>query len=683
MKNKKKVIDIKVNNRMKILLCSVPDGSLERTLTPLLPRGKVQFKVPIRPLGVLRILAGIEKYGYSSDIYDINNLRPSDEKLTTSFKRVNPTVVGLSAPLSHCYPNTKRIAKLLRKLFPDIWIVVGGALTASSPVLLHKTETDICVIGDGEIPFVKLLDYFKLHPTRRQTDYTELNKIKGLSFIDENNKLKVTGNAEQLPATELQYPNYDKLRTGLQEFAGNHELVHEFFQPMYTPQILDEDYDLTKNNNFETLKFVKKNINNKMGEIETTKGCVARCTFCQRSSKGYRALAANNDLESHILELKEKYNVRIINIADENSLGNRKQGYEIARIMKKCDVLWTAGGVRCTNVTFEDLKFYKEHNMLHINFGIESGSQRILDIMEKKFTREDVYKTVSNCKKIGLHTNTDSVMLGMPGETRKTCIETAELVASLRYVLENDWNVTKPFLAMAVPGTPLYEYCQQTGVIGKTLEEEEDYLIRISEHKNLQFLNYVNKTGSSDKEVHHWLYLFEYAVKKEYVNLIIKDNKSIKNKLLLIYKKCIKPAFVGRISLVWEYNLRKKAYKNKKLLQKMKWYTILSINLLLSLSVPFLPKAVLFPIVRMYANTRLHFLIKNHKVKKGKQKYNLFADQRVDSAANNLRFTEEKISKTTRRIDRSLRRVVKNNREQMKPVISDEEKGLQILAEGQ
>ena len=82
MKNKKKVIDIKVNNRMKILLCSVPDGSLERTLTPLLPRGKVQFKVPIRPLGVLRILAGIEKYGYSSDIYDINNLGPSDEKLT-------------------------------------------------------------------------------------------------------------------------------------------------------------------------------------------------------------------------------------------------------------------------------------------------------------------------------------------------------------------------------------------------------------------------------------------------------------------------------------------------------------------------------------------------------------------------------------------------------------------------
>ncbi len=167
---------------------------------------------------------------------------------------------------------------------------------------------------------------------------------------------------------------------------------------------------------------------------------------------------------------------------------------------------------------------------------------------------------------------------------------------------------------MAVPGTPLYEYCQQIGVIGKSLDEEENYLIRTSEQNNKNILNYVNKTDSSFKEVNYWLHLFGYASKKAHLNLIIKNNKSIKNKLLLIYKKCIKPAFVGRISLVWEYNLRKKAYKNKKLLQKMKWYTILSINLLLSLSVPFLPKAVLFPIVRMYANTRLHFLIKNHKV---------------------------------------------------------------------
>ena len=146
---------------MKILFCTVPDGSLENTLQPLIPRTNrdliykgYQSKASVMPVGILRILSWIEKKGYSGDIYDINNLRPSDEELIKNFKRTKPTVVGLSAPLSWCYPNVKRITKILRKLFPDIWIVVGGHLTSSAHVVLHKTETDICVIGEGEIPFV-------------------------------------------------------------------------------------------------------------------------------------------------------------------------------------------------------------------------------------------------------------------------------------------------------------------------------------------------------------------------------------------------------------------------------------------------------------------------------------------------------------------------------------------------
>ena len=113
-----------------------------------------------------------------------------------------------------------------------MWIVVGGHLTGSSNVVLYKTETDICVVGDGEIPFLKLLNYFKLHPIRRQLNYTELYKIKGLAFIDENNKLKVTGNAEQLSASEMQNPDLDKHRLGLQKYGGSGELIHEFLEPI-------------------------------------------------------------------------------------------------------------------------------------------------------------------------------------------------------------------------------------------------------------------------------------------------------------------------------------------------------------------------------------------------------------------------------------------------------------------
>ncbi|MDP6785053.1 MAG: radical SAM protein, partial [Alphaproteobacteria bacterium] len=370
----------------------------------------------------------------------------------------------------------------------------------------------------------------------------------------------------------------------------------------------------------------------------------------------------------------------VIMMLEENFGSNKKQAYEVARLMKKHDIDWSAPNARCTSVTYEDLKFYKEHNMFSIKFGIESGSQKILDIMEKKFTTKDVYNAISNCKKLGIGNNPSGMVIGMPGETKETVIKSAQFAASLRFLLGMDWNVATTHLAMAIPGTPLYEYCQQIGVIGKTLDEEENYLIRTSNTGgNRSILNYVNKTNSSIKEVHYWIYLFHYAAKKEYVNLIIKNNKPIKHKLLQIYKQCIKSVFNNVVS---EFNKRKHHYKNKKLLQKIKWYTFISSNFLMSLNTLFLPKAVLFSIIKMYANMRFYYLYKIYKAKKGKQKYNFFSGQTIESASD-FRFTDDKVAKTNRQIDRSLRNVVMENRGQMKPVITDEEIGLQILAKGQ
>ena len=114
----------------------------------------------------------------------------------------------------------------------------------------------------------------------------------------------------------------------------------------------------------------------------------------------------------------------------------------------------------------------------------------------------------------------------------------------------------------------------------------------------------------------------------------------------------------------------------------MKWYTLSATNFLLSLSVIFLPKAVLFPIIRVYSNIRFYFLNKNHEAKKDKQKHNLFANKPT-ATTSKFRFDENRIANSKRQIDRSLRSVVKMNRKQMKPAITDEEKGLQILAKGQ
>ena len=65
--------------------------------------------------------------------------------------------------------------------------------------------------------------------------------------------------------------------------------------------------------------------------------------------------------------------------------------------------------------------------------------------MEKKFTTKDVYNAISNCNKLGIGTVTDQLMMGMPGETKETIIESAQFVASLRYLLGKDWNISSPY----------------------------------------------------------------------------------------------------------------------------------------------------------------------------------------------------------------------------------------------
>ena len=91
---------------MKILLCSVPDGSLDDTLKPFIAESQ------IRPVAIWRLLDWMEKKkGWNGDIYDINSERPSDKVLEETFKKLKPDVVGLSATLSHCYPNIKTYFK--------------------------------------------------------------------------------------------------------------------------------------------------------------------------------------------------------------------------------------------------------------------------------------------------------------------------------------------------------------------------------------------------------------------------------------------------------------------------------------------------------------------------------------------------------------------------------------------
>lgn len=675
---------------MNILLCTVPDGTLkfQKDRVPLIPRRKAEKlfswsgkdnEMPTFPIGVMRVLAAIQQNGYDGEIYDLNNLRQSDDEIIKNLKKIKPDIVGLSGPLSHCYPNLKHLAKIIRNLFPDAWIVVGGHISGSSHILLNRTETDIVVVGDGEICFNKLLDYIKDNKDRKKIDYNYLKSIKGLAFLDEEKKLNFTGYGDQIKGTEMEYPSFSKWEQGLKEYGGSDNLINEVFQDA---DDLGNIFGLNvekQHRSSELLAIHNSLKNKKVGRIQTSKGCVAKCTFCQRATKGYRVFG-HNHMEARIIELKEKYNVGVLLVDDENFGSNRVQARECARLMKKHGIYWSSQGARAASINVEDLKFYKQNNLLAIRYGIESGSQTILDIMEKKTTTHQVYEQIEACTRLNVATTSEAFMLGFPGETRKTVIETSEYNGQLRFLLGNSWNTHYPAWATSIPGTPLYEYTQQIGVVGTTLDEEEEYLYRTSDTmEDRGILNYLNKTEFDIKEVHYWLYLYRYVGKKAYVDEIIKKHKTLKRIVSQIYHHCLKEAFIGYIHDYKRRINKKFGFKNN-----IKTFLQITAKYITATSVPFLPRFILLPLLKMMSDFSFRNLEKRFKVKNGPQKYNFFVDRRAEKGIRKgYDFTKKNIADSSRIIDRSLRSIVKKEAEIVNLPLSKEEKNIELIAKQQ
>jgi hypothetical protein len=142
------------------------------------------------------------------------------------------------------------------------------------------------------------------------------------------------------------------------------------------------------------------------------------------------------------------------------------------------------------------------------NYGVESGSQTMLNIMEKNTTVEQNINALKWASEAGLNTVVQLV-LGMPGETDDTIRETIEFLKQASGSLQR-WSGKAPSdlisvnYAQALPGTPLYEWAREHGYIGKTIDEEEKYLLRISDTDAYSEDHFINYTGIPMLRVLMW-----------------------------------------------------------------------------------------------------------------------------------------------------------------------------------
>ncbi len=419
------------------------------------------------PIASLAIMTALKRHGYDNvTLYEINVLRPTYEQTLEYFRKQKPDIVGLSAVVSTSYAFVKKLSADLRKMFPNVLIVCGGNLVANVNVLMAKTEIDICCTGEGEVTMCEIVDHYvagKMSPR-------DLGAIKGIAFRDEKKAMVITPYSAQLDDTAIFEIDWDLAdeATGVDRCFPNKFSKHSTFL-------------------FDIRYYDPKRRGKALAHFYASKGCVARCTFCHRFTKGIRYVPVDL-LEKRLAAYIKRYNIGFVYFTDENFGTHPAWLHPFCDMIKKFDILWSVGGIRVNRISAASLKMMREAGCTSVAYGTETGSEKMLAVMEKAVTLADNYRITKLTPAANLF-YIPQMVVGMPGEDESTIEETKRFLAAV-YTEDSYYHPANLQVnyAQALPGTPLYESGRLKGHIEPTVDGEEAYLFRVSD-KNARDLD--------------------------------------------------------------------------------------------------------------------------------------------------------------------------------------------------
>lgn len=375
------------------------------------------------PLGLLYVASVLEKKSASLKIMDAFAENLDWHQIEEKFKQYNPDILGLTCVTS-TFGEVAKIAGIAKKSNPNITVVVGGPhVTATPKQTLEKyPEMDIIVIGEG--------DYTLLDIDAALQENRELKAVKGIAYRKDN-QIIVT------PPRPMIH-NLDEV-----PFPARHLVKNELYKPPTHISGRDSFFS-----------------------ILSSRGCPNLCTFC--SSKITFGSAIRYRSPENVLE-EIKQSIKFVNtnylvFMDDTFTVNKERVLIICKMLKELNITW-GSYARVNTVDEEMLIAMKDAGCNWIGFGVESGSQDILNKVKKGITIEQVRKAFKITKKLGIAT-TAFFILGHLDETHETIKETIKFAKEIDADFAQ-FNVLTPY-----PGTEVYERASREGLI---LRDFEDY----------------------------------------------------------------------------------------------------------------------------------------------------------------------------------------------------------------
>lgn len=412
---------------MKIVFVQ-PSFSLDARYGDLSEAGGVE-----PPFGLCYLAAVTRKMGGDTSIVDAEALGIGFEATKEAILKQKPDIVGITATTPAIY-TAGILARQLKEVNPSINVLVGGCHISAIPqeTMIENPSFDIGVLGEGERTIERLMNWFK---DRRG----ELGKIPGIIFRNERGELVKTGSAEMIQnLDELPFPAFDMLP----------DLTKNYHVPA---QSLSEAPCLS---------------------IITSRGCMGKCTFCDLTITGRKPRANSAEYTYELIRhMIKKYGARSIFFEDDNFLLFRKRLNKLGEMMRKDNlkIPW-ASTARVDIVDYETLKMARDMGCWQVLYGVETGSQKILDFYQKNITLEQTMKAVQVTRRAGLKSK-GFIMMGSPLETEETLQETVDF---LKVLPLDDISIT--FFA-PYPGSPVYGEVEKYGTFEKNWEKMSSFNI--------------------------------------------------------------------------------------------------------------------------------------------------------------------------------------------------------------
>lgn len=370
--------------------------------------------------GVASIGAYAKSKGFDVDLIDLRNLSGYDQ--FEEIIRKNPSdVYGLSVSAVDRWMALKTIL-VIKRVLPDSKIIVGGIHPTIFPGEYEFDAIDCVVQGEGEISFSELLN--------------DIDNGKDIPKI-------VTG-----------------IKPDLDRIPWVDRELFDYHKELYCTQAPDQETPSVT--------------------MLAGRGCAFKCSYCQPAENAvfghpYRMRSPQNVIKE-LLYLKGRYHYKSITFWDDTFTFRNKWVQEFCDLYEASGiganfVACSRADIICNNELM--VKRLAEVGCNWFIVGLESGSQRLLDLINKGTTVEQNKEAIKICKSYGIKVF-GTLMFGLPTETQDDSLATARMID------EASPAFASPFWFIPIEGTNIYKYCAENDLIlndvkNRTIERTNHY----------------------------------------------------------------------------------------------------------------------------------------------------------------------------------------------------------------